>query len=330
MKIKTLFIVAFTLCGLNAFAQDDIDNIINGSVKDAEYLLKGYAAPVLKAFGTTLNQGWYNTGKPHKIAGIDLTITGAAAYFKDEDRSYFVDNSKMTNLKLVNSANVPTNGNVPTAVGATTPVPRYAVTEGGTTTYVNGPVGLLEDAGIKVLPSPMVQLGIGLPKSTDLKVRFVPPLNIGDQVKFRMFGVGVMHDIKQWIPGIKNLPFDLSGFAGFTKLTLDVGLDKSAPDQRGILEANAWNVQGIISKKLSVLTVYGAVGYNASKTTMAMKGTFSFDSGNIKDPFSISETANGFRATGGLRLKLAVITFHADYTVQKYNTLTAGFGINVR
>ncbi|MFZ6000938.1 MAG: DUF6588 family protein [Bacteroidota bacterium] len=36
------------------------------------------------------------------------------------------------------------------------------------------------------------------------------------------------------------------------------------------------------------------------------------------------------RASAGLRLKLAVFTFHGDYTLQKYSTITAGFGISVR
>ena len=327
---KSLLIVALIACGLKGFAQDDIDNIIQGSVKDAEYLMKGYTAPLLKAFGTTLNQGWYNTGAAHKVAGFDLTFTTSLAYFKSEDLTYYVDNSKMTNLQLVDASNTPTNGYVPTAVGAATPTPRYRVVQNGVTSYVNGPVGVLSDVGLKVLPSPMVQVGFGLPKGTDLKVRFIPEFNIGDKIKFNTFGLGVMHDIKQWIPGIKNLPFDLSGFVGYTKLKLDVGLDDADATKRGILESNAWSVQAIASKKLSVLTVYASVGYNAAKTGLAMKGTYTFTNGNIKDPISINETANGFRATGGLRLKLAVITFHADYTLQKYNTLTAGFGINIR
>ena len=121
MKIKTLFIVAFTICALNAFAQDDIDNIIQGSVKDAEYLMKGYTAPLLGAFGSSLNQGWYNSGKAHKIAGFDLTFTVPLAYFKPEDLTYYVDNTKMTNLQLVDASNNPKSGNVPTAVGAAAP-----------------------------------------------------------------------------------------------------------------------------------------------------------------------------------------------------------------
>jgi hypothetical protein len=333
MKIKSLFVVCFLVSGLNAIAQDDLDNIIQGSVKDAEYLMKGYVGPVLKVLGTGLNQGWYNTAKAHKVAGFDITITASPVYFKASDLTYYVDNTKLTNLQLVNSSNTPTSGNVPTALGSDEVTPRYRVVQDGVTTYVNGPpgLGIKENFRINALPTPMVQLGFGLPKGTDLKVRFSPKFQIGDQITFNMLGLGVMHDVKQWIPVIKNLPFDLSGFVGFTKLKLDVGLDDAKPDQRGVLEANAWNVQAIISKKLSVLTVYGALGYNIAKTELALKGTYDFNGPNdVVNPITINETANGFRATAGLRLKLAVIAFHGDYTLQKYNTLTLGFGINIR
>ena len=334
MKIKSLLLITFFAASLNAVAQDDLGNIIQGSVKDAEYLMKGYTAPILKIFGTGLNQGWYNTGKAHKIAGFDLTVTVSPIYFKSQDLVYYVDNTKLSsNIQLVNSSNVPTSGNVPTALGSDDVTPRYRVVENGVTTYVSGPSGLGVKAALKInaLPMPMVQFGVGLPKGTDLKLRFFPKTNFGDNnSSANLLGIGVMHDVKQWIPGIKNLPFDLSGFVGFTKLKVDVGIDNSKPDQRGILEANATTIQGIISKKLSVLTVYGALGYNIAKTTVALKGKYDFSNGSITDPLTLSETVNGFRATGGLRLKLAVIAFHADYTIQKYNALTVGFGINIR
>ena len=34
-----------------------------------------------------------------------------------------------------------------------------------------------------------------------------------------------MHDVKQWIPGIKNLPFDLSGFFAFNSLEGSSAID---------------------------------------------------------------------------------------------------------
>ena len=50
----------------------------------------------------------------------------------------------------------------------------------------------------------------------------------------------------------------------------------------------------------------------------------------IKDPVKFDVGSSGPRFTAGMRLKLAVITFHADYTIQKYKALSVGFGINVR
>ena len=186
------------------------------------------------------------------------------------------------------------------------------------------------------MPIPMVQLGFGLPKGFELKMRFMPKTKIGDNGQVDLLGFGVMHDIKQYIPGIKNLPFDLSAFVGYTKLKLDVGLDKAKPDQHAVFESNTTTIQGLISKKIAVLTVYGGIGYNIAKTNLAMLGNYEFENPPpaaptvVKDPVKIDVAANGMRATVGARLKFAVFTFHADYTLQKYKALTVGFGISVR
>ena len=161
-------------------------------------------------------------------------------------------------------------------------------------------------------------------------------MDLGDDTSFKIFGIGVMHDIKQWIPGIKLLPFDLSGFVGYTKLKLESQYDpETNPENIGLFEMNATTIQGLISKKFSVLTLYGGVGYNIAKSSVALKGSYDIndngqsDKGEV-DPLDLKFAASGFRTTAGLRLKLAVFTFHADYTLQKYKCLTVGFGISVR
>ena len=330
--ILTVFFAVFSFAVLRA--QDDFDQLVKGSLEDANYLLKGYASPVLKAFGTGLNQGWYNTAKPHKIGGVDLTVIVSAVYIPSSDLLYKVDNTQLKSIALV----TPANGNVPTIFGPevtpATPAPVYR--NRTTNSTFSGPGGIDPKGayGINALPVPMAQLGIGLPKGFDLKVRYVPTLNLGDQGKFNMFGIGVMHDVKQYIPGIKNLPFDLSGFVGYTKMKLDVALDNTKPDQHAIFESSATTIQGVISKKIAVLTVYGGLGYNIAKTGLAINGTYTPDSSvpaaTIKNPVNFDVSSSGPRATAGMRLKLAVITFHADYTLQKYKTLTVGFGISVR
>jgi len=69
-----------------------------------------------------------------------------------------------------------------------------------------------------------------------------------------MFGIGVVHDIKQHIPGIKMVPFDLSVLVGYTSFKADIGLDDNRPDQKASTTFTTTTVQALIGKKFSVLT----------------------------------------------------------------------------
>ena len=51
---------------------------------------------------------------------------------------------------------------------------------------------------------------------------------------------------------------------------------------------------------------------------------------NLTDPLSLSFNNNGVSANAGIRIKLAIIAFHIDYTLAKYSTVNAGIGINFR
>lgn len=348
-KIRILLGVVL-LVPTMTFAQDDLGSIIAGSASDAKYLGEGYISPFMKAFGAGLTNGWNNTAKPHKFPGADITVSIAAVYIPKADMSYEVDNSKLNNIFLLNNGsgqnNIdPANGKamVPTLFGsdkgptfqqknATTDIPVPG-------TSFAGPAGTIP---LKFLPVPVANIGIGLPKGFDLKFRYIPTIDFGQLSggdvtgEMGLFGVGVLHDFKQYIPGIKALPFDLSAFVGYTKMKLEVGIPEGGADGKAEFGSSATTVQGIISKKIAVLTGYASVGYNIAKTTLAVKGNYDLnDNGNSsdpgeKDPVNIESPASGPRMTAGLRLKLAIFAFHADYTLQKYNTLTVGFGLNVR
>ncbi|MEQ9303257.1 MAG: hypothetical protein RJQ14_05020, partial [Marinoscillum sp.] len=194
-------------------------------------------------------------------------------------------------------------------------------------------LGLKEEYGVNFVPAPSVQLGIGIYKGTEIKLRLIPEQTFGDpgeEFNTKMFGLGVMHDVKQWIPGIKNLPFDLSGFFAFTKMSNSYQMDADAPDQIGSFDISGTTLQGIISKKLAVLTAYAGVGFSTSKVNFSMDGTYDTEAGTFVDPIDFEYKNGGLRANVGARLKLLIFTFHAEYALQKYNTLTAGVGISVR
>lgn len=338
IKAGILIFIFGVLCHpIHLKAQNDFDDILKGSLKDANILAEGYTGPAMRSIGAGLNFGWYNTAKTHKTLGFDLTFTGTLVYIPSSDDLYKVDNNSLTEVKLISydgqSISPTGSGNVPTIFGPAKS-PTYEHVDTGETFL--GPEGVdLEDAIkiAKALPVPMYQLGIGLPKNFDLKIRFSPTVTMQD-FKFSLFGVGVMHDIKQYIPGIKALPFDLSVFAGFTKMKAEQKIEAtSGANQKGVLEFSSTTIQALISKKISVLTFYGGVGYDFGSSNLDMKGTYDLDDDGIAeatDPVALDFSTSGFRATGGLRLKLAVFTFHGDYTLSQYNALNVGFGINVR
>lgn len=325
-------------------AQGDLGEILKGSSADATYLAEGYIAPFLRTYSSGLNQGWYNTAKPHKVGGFDLTVSVALVKVPESDKTFTVDNSKLSNIFLYNT-NQPASSNlspatgtgqVPTIFGSST-APSYRFKDSNDNDLgqeFDGPAGNqeFEDVLKGSVPVPVANLSLGLPKGIELKVRWTPEINFGDG-SLKMIGFGVMHDIKQYIPGIKMLPFDLSALAAFSKM--DVGVDfNDAGTQRGEFSVKATSVQAIISKKISVITPYAAIGYGFSSATLKVLGDYDVDNNittpPVKDPVNMEEKISGPRITTGVRLKLAIFTFHGDYTIQKYNTLTVGFGLSVR
>lgn len=332
---RVLFLAALVAsASVPSFAQEDIDQLLKESLEDGEKLIGAYVAPVMKSVSAGLNQGWYNTAKAHKIAGIDITVTANAMTIPTGDLFFKPADLNLQKVELANSEKA---GYAPTLAGPEISTTYRLKTDVNAT--FDGPPGLdlKGNIGKNVIPVPMAHIGIGLPKGTDLKIRYSPTIDLGDEGSVKIIGFGVMHDIKQWIPGIKLLPFDLSGFVGYTKFKLESSFegDVQGSNQKGLFEMNATTIQGLISKKFSVVTFYGGIGYNIAKSNLAMKGWYDVDEDGNRaqsevDPIDLKFASSGPRATLGMRLKLAVLTLHADYTMQKYKCFTAGVGLSVR
>ncbi|MDX1629632.1 MAG: DUF6588 family protein [Fulvivirga sp.] len=352
-----IFCASIIICYSNrAIAQGGIEKFVESGVENANNLIGGYVSPFMEGFGTGLGSGWTNTAKTHQTLGFDLQVTVSAAYIPDDDLFY----TPAASAELSYAPNSPQPS--PTVFGPdgqeNQPVYEYTVTEeinGQTVTFsdtFSGPegLGLKENLNMQAVPVPMAQIGIGIVKNTDLKVRYAPPVSFdNDQGELKLIGFAVMHDIKQHIPGIKLAPIDLSVLVGFTDFSVEYSLVEattnatsgqiSTADGRAVYDINNWIVQGLVSKKFSILTLYGGIGYNFIKSEFGLKGTYTVEDSDTNgelftrdfvDPINITNNSSGPRVTAGMRLKLAIVTLHADYTVQKYNTLTVGFGFAVR
>ena len=362
-KLKRLIIgsaIAIITLGTSFGQLGDIGNMMGGGVADAELIMTEYFRPLANSLGANLNAGWYTTAKVHKFGGFHLNFTLSTAFVPDEAKSYDLSTLGLSADPITGDAMAATafgeRGSGPniaysqlvTPPGITVPLADY-----------NAPGGL----GIGFFPSPMINAGLGLPKGFEVMGRYMPTMKFKG-LQTDMWGVGIKHDIGQWIPFVKRVPvlsFTLQ--YGYTKLSVSQALNVT-PQSIGIDPANdmtitkSWEDQGmdmvtqahtanlLVGANLPVVCFYGGVGIATSKTNLDLTGDFPVpevigteavvtDASAVTDPLSIEiKNAEGGimkpRLNAGIRFKFAVITLHFDYTYANYSVASAGLGISFR
>tara|TARA_Y100000994_G_scaffold90992_1_gene75209 strand:- start:6006 stop:7025 length:1020 start_codon:yes stop_codon:yes gene_type:complete len=318
-----------TIILLSSFikSQEMVQEFLNGPIKDTEQLIEGYMSPFGKWFGTGLNAGWYNTAQSHQFPGFDVT---GGIHLIQPPESAMLFTPTLNNL-IVNS----TNQELSTFIGPSNNTEiGYNNDDGEFQTLFNAPGGVIN--GKDPIPMPYIQGSIGLIKKTEILFRLTPPVKSQD-LQIRYWGIGVKHDIKQWIPGVKILPFDLSVIAAYSQLNSNLTFNA---DQDLNFDVNAFNSNLIISKKILGFTPYVGLGYQYSKSILSLTGEYTIldwngtdiDPGEIfpiSDPIDISfGGVNGLKATLGARLKLLLFTFHIEWTKAEYDVFTIGIGLN--
>lgn len=321
-----LFILLFTQLGF-VKAQENITQLLSGSISDAQTLSNAYLEPFVKGLGYSLNDGWYNSAKPHKIFGFDMTFTMVSSIPPQSAEKFDVSKLKLDYWEPQSQTSVMS----PTVTGEKESGPILQQ-KGNPAITMTLPKGV----GLKYIPAPIMQMGLGLPFNTELVGRFLPEIQIQDVGKFSLWGVGIKNEFKEFIPGLKSLPFDISVFFGYTKLksSFDIDATKPASSQKNQLltfDASGYTGKLLISKSILILTVYAGAGYSSSRTNVALKGDYTVENlGDKTDPINLDFNNNGLNANIGLRMKLNIIAFHFDYTFGNYRLYNAGVGINFR
>lgn len=334
------------LIGKSAIAQEKLTQFFpaaaSGTAGQANLrlLLDGYITPLAEDFGSMINNGWYNTAATHKRFGFDISVTVNTVFAKGSEDYFSVPN--------LNGLTGSTGGRdrIPTVYGPDTPAPQFGITSGansGATFAGPGGATFADDIPVGSAAIPTLQLGLGLFANTDIRVRYTPTVEI-EGTELSNWGVGIHHDIKQHIPGLKALPFSLSALVAYSKFTATTdlsGVYNGSNTQEGVAETTAYTIQILVSKKLAFLTVYGGLGFNQGNTEYRIDGTYVVDKTaagvalsqpvTLVNPYNREVSASGVRATGGLRLNLGPIIFNGDYTLAGGNgLLTVGAGLSVR
>ncbi|PCH99663.1 MAG: hypothetical protein COB81_10560 [Flavobacteriaceae bacterium] len=341
MKKLTL-ITLVLLASLSTKAQDL--ELLLLAKDDASKLMENYMNPVMEGMLFSLNNGWYHTAKTHKKLGFDITINLNASFVPSGSKSFVFNADDYEYLSLANgdkTSNMQTimgddnNQNIDVRIagqGQDIKVASFRL-----------PDGITKDLPINAVPSPMVQVGLGLPFKTDLKVRVLPSINT-DDVDGSMFGLGIQHDIMQYFGPLDKLPLNVSILAAFTNMKVDYDLQNSSSmageNQKASFKMTAYTVQAIASLNFPVISVYGGVGYDFGNTTLKLKGDYELAytiegtnttiTDSITDPINLDFNANSFRTTIGARLSMAFFKIYADYSIKKYNTISTGIAFSFR
>ena len=319
--------IALTMLLITGFAlHSSSQDLILDSKEDAKAFLGSYFSPFSETLGAGLNNGWYNTAKPHKLGGFDVSLTVNLVGISDENKTFNVN-------ELDHFTASPSN--TPSILGSG---------QGSQITYDNGE-GISgtftmpeQDFDIPFVPVPTLNAGVGLIKGTELNVRYIPnyAFDIGliGQGSIGLYGGGLKHDILQWIPLAKKLPFDLSVQAAFNQLNTSFEIESQSVDQEVKMTINSSTYNLIISKKLALLTAHASAGISSTSSQFEGNTTFQLGSTEVikfNVPLDINfEKKSYLQASAGVRIKLAIFTITASQTFSEYPTTSAGIGISFR
>ena len=324
---KTLLFLFITLVSLQTQSQSVLE-------EDASNFLEAYFAPLGESIGAVLNNGWYNTAKPHKLGGFDLTFTLNAVSIPNEMQQFNPDE-----LDHFNSTE-----HSPTLLGGG----QGENGQGATITYDNPNLAspiifTMPNQNIKknLVPIPMINAGIGVSKKTELDFRYLPnyefEMGFVGKTSVSLWGIGVKHDLLQWIPVVGDaIPLSLSLQAGHTEFNTSFSYDgPSSVSQSVEMDVKATTVNIIASKKILMLTTYAGIGYNSSQTTFNTNTNFELGIDGNSVEFDIPtefnfDTTNEVRANIGIRFNITVIALQANHTFSKYPVTTVGVGITLR
>src|ERR1035438_9426561 len=211
LKIYSLLLIMIVGISSKSFAQSQIQDVLKGGKDDASILAQSYITPFGKAFGSMLNEGWYNTAKTHGFPFFDLTLYWNWALIPTADDNFTIPG----NLNYLKVQNPSMGSTSPTLSGASGNGPAMNVVVNNPLTGRDTAVANFKMPGginLKLVSLPIAQLTVGLVKNTDISFRYMPTFNIPGSLdaNVNLWGIGLKHDLFKDFTVLSLIPIDRS------------------------------------------------------------------------------------------------------------------------
>lgn len=349
-KLILVLICVFALSN-NAKAQDGIENILFADLADANKLTEAFLSPAARGFTYGMNNGWYHTAKVHSLFGFDITIGGNVSLVPKESEKFDVNSLNLSNKITQNPSTTPTvlgeDNAVTNAFEVTIPANSDPNINNGVHPELRRnftmPNGYKNDLPLNGVPTPAVQISMGLPWQLEASLRFLPEVG-NDETKGKLLGLGLKKEITSWFGPIEKLPLHVSILGAFTTMNVTSIIDDPSGNDINItnglaeLKLNSYTIQAIASLNFPIINVYGGFGYVSGNSTLKLGGRYELQYSDglvnytrtLNDPLNLNYDVSGMRATLGARLSLGFFKVFGSYTLQEFNTANLGVAFSFR
>ncbi len=301
----------------------EIEKFLDAGGDNVEALTKAYLSPLPNGVITGLNSGWTTKAKPTKSLGFSLQLRASFATVPTVEQMFDANTIGLEGISV-------SPGKSSTIAGENIDGQILTLPDNSTLTLPSG-------INFPYVPTPMVQANLGLFLGTDVTIRYVPEVDLQDYGSVDLVGVGIKHDLNQWIPGGKLLPIDLTIMAAYTQfnMSIDLEFNQGAQGQRVESATQAIVTNFLIGKTIPLLSAYAGIGYQLGDFELNMLGDYIIGSGvrqsTLTDPVSYTQSYNGgIHLIAGAQIKLALFRLFAEVTTAEYTTFNGGIGIGLR
>lgn len=311
------FLLPVTLFGQN----QDLDNVAG----DLIFLTGEYVSPAAEATTYQSSGGWYTSAKKKELWDLEISLQGNVLFVPSSEQDVLIEEANLVNLTIQGGG---TFTSIPSALGGESNVVFEGVINDSEFEF-EAPEGL----GQSYVNHYQLQAGLGIWKGTTLIGRYSPKIKI-NKTHYQVMGLGIQHNISQWIPSLESTSFDLAGLVSYSNYNVS---DEFTPANLVLGTINAINVEGesvqfnlLASKAVKSFDFTAGIGINVSSFSYEIGGDGELLLTVLNQALTTLEgDKTNFKADLGVNYSINNISFNTMFTFGNYTNLIIGFNYNI-
>ena len=306
-----------------AFAQfEDIEDIAD----DLVFLSAQYVDPAAEAAVYQSSGGWFTSAKKKELWDLEISIQGNILFIPNKNREFLIEESQLQNLIIQGPE---TTALSPTALGGDNTV----VLEGHIDEDVfefDSPEGLNES----YVKHAQIQAGLGLWFGTTFIVRYSPKIKF-DKTYYQILGVGLQHNVSQWIPFLNESGFDIAGLITYSNYTVsdnfsDINLPLETVLNSVKVDGESYMFNLIASKQVKKFNFSTALGMTTTNFEYTIGGEGEFVLPILNRVLNAADNSlNNFKMDLGVDYKIHDFSINTMLTFGNYTNLIFGVNYNL-